>query len=285
VSGEIGEFLRTRRARIQPEDVGVRATGRRRVPGLRRDELAALAGVSVEYYVRLEQGRAPNVSDAVLDALATALRLDDTERDHLRNLVRPVKARAAPRPRLRDGVQLLLDSMSTTPAFVLGRRMDVVGWNPLAEAVSGWSAKPASARNAARHLFLDPTARDFYPEWDTVAEETVAYLRLDAGRHPEDPKLAALVGELSIADETFRALWAAHDVKEKTFGRKLINHPLVGELELRYETLALPGDPDQLVVTYLAEAGSTTAERLGLLASWTAPAVTRDEPGVRPPAN
>jgi PAS domain-containing protein len=262
----------------------VRATGRRRVPGLRRDELAALAGVSVEYYVRLEQGRAPNVSDAVLDALATALRLDDTERDHLRNLVRPVKTRPARQPRLRDGVRLLLDSMSTTPVFVLGRRMDVVGWNPLAEAVSDWSAKPVSERNAARHLFLDPTARDFYPEWDTVAEETVAYLRLDAGRHPKDPKLAALVGELSIADATFRTLWAAHDVKEKTFGRKLINHPLVGELDLRYETLALPGDPDQLVVTYLAETGSTTAERLALLASWTAPTVSQEERGIRPSA-
>jgi len=246
------------------------------VPGLRRDELASLAGVSVEYYVRLEQGRAPNVSDSVLDALANVLGLDDTERDHLRNLARPVRpARAsAPTPRLREGVRLLLDSL-TTPAFVLGRRMDVAGWNRLADAISGWSVTPGGVRNVARHLFLDPTARDFYPRWDKVAEETVAYLRLDAGRHPKDPKLAALVGELSIADETFRSLWAAHDVKEKTFGRKLINHPLVGELDLHYETMALPGDPDLLLVTYLAEAGSTTADRLTLLASWTADSPTK----------
>jgi transcriptional regulator with XRE-family HTH domain len=274
VTAELGEFLRSRRARIQPTEVGVRTGGRRRVPGLRRDEVAQLAGVSVEYYVRLEQGRAPNVSDSVLDALAGVLRLDETERDHLRNLARPITVRTNPaRPaRLRDGLRLLLDSLESVPAFVLGRRMDVVAWNRLADALSGWSAMPPSGHNAARHLFLDPAAREFYPEWDTVAEETVAYLRLDAGRHPKDRKLAALVGELSIADETFRALWAAHDVKEKTFGRKLINHPLVGELELRYETLALPGDPDQRLVTYLADTGSATAQRLALLASWTADA-------------
>jgi transcriptional regulator with XRE-family HTH domain len=276
VTTELGDFLRTRRARIQPAEVGMRSTGRRRVPGLRRDELASLAGVSVEYYVRLEQGRAPNVSDSVLDALATVLALDETERDHLRDLARPIRkpARAPRQPKLREGVRLLLDSMTTTPAFVLGRRMDVVGWNSLADAIGGWS----TTRNTARHLFLDPKARDFYPEWDRVAEETVAYLRLDAGRHPKDPKLAALVGELSIADETFRRLWAAHDVKEKTFGRKLINHPIVGELDLRYETLALPGDPDLLLVTYLAETGSPTADRLALLASWTADAPTVTAP-------
>lgn len=276
MSTDLGDFLRARRARIQPADVGVRAIGRRRVPGLRRDELASLAGVSVEYYVRLEQGRAPNVSDSVLDALAGVLGLDDTERDHLRNLARPARVARGSCPRLRDGVRLLLESMSATPAFVLGRRMDVVGWNRLADAIAGWSTSPAGMRNTARHLFLDPTARDFYPEWAAVAEETVAYLRLDAGRHPKDPKLAALIGELSIADETFRTLWAAHAVKEKTFGRKVIDHPVVGRLDLRYETLALPGDPDLTLVTYLAEEGSTTADRLALLGSWTA-----DTPEVR----
>jgi transcriptional regulator with XRE-family HTH domain len=269
---ELGEFLRSRRAKIQPEDVGLRTVGRRRVPGLRRDELAQLAGVSVEYYVRLEQGRGPNVSDAVLDALAGVLRLTETERDHLSSLARPKKApaRANGSSQLRPGLRLLLDAMESTPAFVLGRRMDVLAWNRLADAISGWTVGPGGRPNTARHLFLDPSARDYYPDWERVAEETVAYLRLDAGRHPRDPKLAALVGELSIADETFRRLWAAHEVKEKTFGHKLINHPLVGELELSYETLALPGDPDQLLVTYLAEPGSTTAERLALLASWTA---------------
>jgi transcriptional regulator with XRE-family HTH domain len=274
---DLGDFLRTRRARIQPSDVGMRVVGRRRVPGLRRDELASLAGVSVEYYVRLEQGRAPNVSDSVLDALAGVLGLDDTERDHLRNLARPVRQARASCPRLREGVRLLLESMSATPAFVLGRRMDVVGWNRLADAISGWSTADAGLLNVARHLFLDPTAREFYPRWDNVAEETVAHLRLDAGRHPNDPELARLVTELSTADETFRTLWSTHTVKAKTFGSKVINHPVVGELDLRYETLALPGDPDLTLVTYLGEPDSPTADRLTLLASWTA----ADSPGVR----
>jgi hypothetical protein len=164
-------------------------------------------------------------------------------------------------------VARLLEMMREVPAFVLGRRMDVLALNPLGAAVTGFS--PDAAPNAARHTFLDPTARDFYPEWDRVAEETVAFLRLDAGRHPDDPQLAALVGELSMRSPRFRTLWARQDVREKTSGRKLIRHPLVGDLDLRYESLAMNGDDDQLLITYTAAAGSPTEEALRQLASWS----------------
>ncbi len=267
---EIGEFLRARRARIQPSDVGLPAGGRRRVPGLRREELAQLAGVSVDYYTRLEQGRTPTVSDAVLDAIARALRLTAAESAHLRRLVRPARTTRTPRARaqtVRPELRRLLEMMRDVPAFVLGRRMDVLALNPLGAAVTGFS--PDASPNTARHTFLDPTARDFYPEWDRVAEETVAYLRLDAGRHPDDPALAALVGELSMRSQEFRTLWARQDVREKTSGRKLIRHPLVGDLDLRYETLAVHSDEDQLLVTYTAEAGSPTETALRQLADWS----------------
>jgi transcriptional regulator with XRE-family HTH domain len=262
---EIGEFLRTRRARIQPTDAGLPDTGRRRVPGLRREELAQLAGVSVDYYVRLEQGRTPSVSDAVLDAIARVLQLDATEREHLRRLARARVSRPAipgRRQRVRPGPQRLLDLMVDVPAFVLGRRMDILAWNRLADVLHGFADRPAEQLNVARLTFLEPAAVDFYPEWDAVARETVAYLRLDAGRHPDDPRLAALIDELSLGNETFRRLWSQHPVSEKTHGDKRINHPLVGALEFRYETLALPGDPDQMIVAYTVEPASPTADRL-----------------------
>jgi transcriptional regulator with XRE-family HTH domain len=265
---EIGEFLRTRRARIQPADAGLPDTGRRRVPGLRREELAQLAGVSVDYYVRLEQGRTPSVSDAVLDAIARVLQLDATEREHLRRLARSTVSRPATkgRQRVRAGTQRLLDMMGDIPAFVLGRRMDILAWNRLADILHGFSERPADQLNVARLTFLEPAARDFYPEWDAVAQETVAYLRLDAGRHPDDPRLAALIGELSLGNETFRRLWSQHPVREKTHGDKLINHPVAGRLEFRYETLALPDDPEQMIVAY-------TVERLQLLQPLLEPVV------------
>ncbi|MFJ3790613.1 helix-turn-helix transcriptional regulator [Kitasatospora sp. NPDC090091] len=268
----VGDFLRSRRSRIQPEEVGLPAHGRRRVQGLRREEVAQLAGVSVDYYVRLEQGRGGSASDAVLDAVARVLRLDEVEAAHLRALARPPRrADGGPgRRQVRDGTRLLLDLMPGVPAFVLGRRMDVLAWNALGDAVNGFSARPAGEVNAARHTFLDPAAREFYPQWEAVAAETVSYLRLDAGRYPEDPKLAALVGELSVRSEEFRRLWADHQVREKTHGTKLIHHPLVGELDFGYETLAVNGAADQLLVAYTAPAGSPTAERLALLASWRA---------------
>src|SRR4051794_24285006 len=250
---ELREFLRTRRARIRPQDVGLDVSGYRRVPGLRREELAALAGVSVDYYVRLEQGRDVHPSDGVLDAIARALPLDDAGRDYLRRLASPRPARPAkPRPeRVRAGVQQLLDALTATPAFVLGRRMDVLAWNRLAAAlVCDFGELDRSERNMVRLTFLDDGAHDIYPDFEQVAQETVAHLRLSAGRHRDDPLLASLVGELSMKSELFRTLWARHDVREKTHGRKRMNHPLVGELALDYETLALPGDGDQVLVTY-----------------------------------
>jgi len=268
----LGDFLRSRRAVISPGEVGLPTLGRRRVPGLRREEVAQLAGVSPDYYIRLEQGRSRNVSDAVLDAVARVLRLGTTEREHLFNLARPAsKAAAPPRQRIRPGVRLLLDGMERIPAFVLGRRMDVLAWNALGDAVNGFSSWPVP--NAARHAFLTAAARDLYIEWDAVAAETVAHLHLDAGRYPGDPLLTAMVGELCAGSPAFARRWAAQQVKEKTHGRKLLRHPQAGELRLTYETLALPGDPDQMLVTYAAPVGSPTHERLLILAG------TQDELG------
>ncbi|GGN37482.1 helix-turn-helix transcriptional regulator [Streptomyces fuscichromogenes] len=273
MDGELGDFLRSRRARIRPEEVGLPSHGRRRVPGLRREEVAQLAGVSVDYYIRLEQGRGPSVSDAVLDAVARVLRLDETEHAYLLTVARPQKkgntARPA-RPRVRPGVQLLLDGMERTPAFVLGRRMDVLAWNALGDAVNGFSALAPAERNIPRQVFLDPAAPGFYPDWAAVAAQTVANLRIDAGRHPDDPRMAMLIGELSLKSADFRRLWADHEVKECAYGTKRIQHPVAGLLTLPYETLTVPADPDQTIVAYTPEPGSETAERLTLLGSWKA---------------
>ncbi|WP_326670403.1 MULTISPECIES: helix-turn-helix transcriptional regulator [unclassified Streptomyces] len=272
MDGDLGDFLRSRRARIQPEDVGLNSYGRRRVPGLRREEVAQLAGVSVDYYIRLEQGRGPSVSDAVLDAIARVLRLDGTEHAYLRTVARPAARKAAPSAaqRVRPGLRLLLDTLDRAPAFVLGRRMDVLAWNALADALVGFSRMAAGERNMPRQTFLEPAARELYPDWPAVAAETVAYLRLDAGLHPDDKQLATLVGELSMKSEEFRRLWADHQVKAKTYGVKRIDHPVVGGLTLPYETLGVPGDPGQSLVVYTPEPGSETAERVALLASWAA---------------
>lgn len=272
MDGDLGDFLRSRRARIRPEDVGLNSYGRRRVPGLRREEVAQLAGVSVDYYIRLEQGRGPSVSDAVLDAIARVLRLDGTEHTYLRTVARPGtrKAVSPAAQRVRPGLRLLLDTLDPAPAFVLGRRMDVLAWNALGDAVVGFSRMAAAERNMPRQTFLEPAARELYPDWPAVAAETVAYLRLDAGLHPDDKQLAALVGELSMKSEDFRRLWADHQVQAKTYGVKRIDHPAVGGLTLPYETLGVPGDPDQSLVVYTPEPGSETAERIALLASTAA---------------
>ncbi|MET7700031.1 helix-turn-helix transcriptional regulator [Streptomyces sp. NPDC005485] len=271
MDGDLGDFLRSRRARITPDEVGLPSHGRRRVPGLRREEVAQLAGVSVDYYIRLEQGRGPSVSDAVLDAIARVLRMDETEQAYLRTVARPRKERQRRRPaapRVRPGVQLLLDSMERTPAFVLGRRMDVLAWNALGDAVGGFSRMDPATRNIPRHVFLDPVARDFYPEWHAVAAQTIANLRIDAGLHPDDQELCALVGELSLKDEDFRRLWADHQVAVCAYGVKRVRHPVAGLLTLPYETLTVPSEPDQTIVAYTPEPGSETAERLALLGSW-----------------
>ncbi|MFI6462469.1 helix-turn-helix transcriptional regulator [Streptomyces sp. NPDC050528] len=270
MDGDIGDFLRSRRARIQPEEVGLASHGRRRVPGLRREEVAQLAGVSVDYYIRLEQGRGPSVSDAVLDAIARVLRMDDTEHAYLRTVARPRRGKKdrTPAPRIRPGVQVLLDGMDRMPAFVLGPRMDVLAWNTLADALSGFSRMPPAVRNIPRHVFLDPASRELYPDWTAVAEQAVANLRVTSGRDGDDPELSALVGELSHQSEDFRRLWADHEVKECAYGVKRVRHPVAGLLTLPYETLAVPGELAQTIVVYTPEPGSETAERLALLGSW-----------------
>ncbi|MFE2910512.1 helix-turn-helix transcriptional regulator [Kitasatospora indigofera] len=282
----VGEFLKSRRDRIQPQEVGLPSHGRRRVQGLRREEVAQLAGVSVDYYIRLEQGRGTSASDAVLDAVGRVLRLDGVEQAHLRDLLRPARAEGRAvrgRQQVREGVRLLLEMMDAVPAFVLGRRMDVLAWNGLADALLGFGGRPPEECNAARHVFLDPGARDCYPQWEAVAAETVGYLRLDAGRYPEDRRLGALVGELSVRSEEFRRLWADHQVREKTHGSKLIHHPLTGTLSFGYETLAVSGAADQLLIAYTTPAGSPTAQKLAVLASWTADGPPRGPAGAPAP--
>ncbi|MFI5795129.1 helix-turn-helix transcriptional regulator [Streptomyces sp. NPDC051677] len=270
MDGDLGDFLRSRRARIQPEEVGLPSHGRRRVPGLRREEVAQLAGVSVDYYIRLEQGRGPSVSDTVLDAVARVLRLDDTECAYLHAVARPRKpSERSAAPRVRAGVQLLLDSMERTPAFVLDVRMDVLAWNALADAVFGYSRTSPDGRNIPRHVFLDPASRDFYPEWSAVAVQCVAHLRMQAGHHQDDRRLTSLVGELSLKSEDFRRMWADHPVRECAYGVKRIQHPVAGPLTFPYETLTITEDPNQSLLVYTPQPGSDTAERLALLGSWT----------------
>jgi transcriptional regulator with XRE-family HTH domain len=271
--GELGEFLKTRRARVRPEDVGLQSFGRRRVPGLRREELAQLAGVSFDYYVRLEQGRAGHPSEAVLDAIARALQLDDAERAHLFDLSRPARRRRAARPeRVRPAVRRLIDALDGLPAMVVGRRMDVLAWNRLAAALLvDWGELPREQRNSARHFFLDDGARELYLDWEENARAAVAWLRLAAGRHPDDAGLAELIGELSMKSGDFRRLWPRHDVREKTHGTKRLLHPIVGPLTLNYESLALPGDGDQMLFLYTAEPGSKSETALRLLGSATQP--------------
>ncbi|MFE2142961.1 helix-turn-helix transcriptional regulator [Streptomyces sp. NPDC059456] len=276
---ELGEFLRSRRARLRPADVGLPDHGRhRRVPGLRREELAQLAGVSVAYYTRLEQGHGQNVSAEVLDAIARALRLDGTETAHLTHLASPRLRRPRRQPhrqeQVRPELRTLLDAMDGVPAYLLGRRQDVLGWNRLAAAVFGdFGALPPQERNLVRMVFQDPAAAELYEEWDCLACRVVSSLRMYAGEHPDDEQLSALVGELSVKNEEFRRLWAAHTLADnKTHGVKRLRHPLVGELSLSFETLVLPGDSAQVLVTYHAAPGSPSQDALRMLASWSAPA-------------
>ncbi|MFJ1733513.1 helix-turn-helix transcriptional regulator [Streptomyces sp. NPDC088254] len=272
----LGEFLRTRRSLLHPEDVALPDFGgQRRVAGLRREEIAQLAGVSVDYYTRMEQGRVPNPSGAVLDALARALRLDGDAVRHLHRLARPQSAaRHVPpgqaRPqRARPMLQRLLDDLVGTPAIVMGRRMDVLAWNTAACALFGdYAALDRAERNIARITFLDETSRELYADWSSCARENVAYLHLDAGRHPEDPRLASLIGELSMKSEDFRRWWAEHPVQDKTSGTKRFHHPVVGDLELAYETLRPTDDPEQALITYAAEPGSPSHDALQMLLAW-----------------
>jgi transcriptional regulator with XRE-family HTH domain len=277
-SEEIGDFLSSRRARITPEQAGLPAYGgKRRVPGLRREEVSLLAGISVEYYTRLERGNARGVSESVLEGIARALQLDDAERAHLIDLVRAANAskparRRPAQQRVRPSVQRILDSMTGIPAFVQNGRLDVLYANGLARALFGnmVSASGDDSPNAARFVFLDPRATEFYREWENVANDVVALLRAEAGRDPYDRALSDLVGELSTRSEDFRVRWAAHNVRFHRTGIKKLYHPVVGDLELSFEGLELPGDPGQTIFAYMAEPNSASQEALNLLASWTA---------------
>lgn len=275
-SKEIADFLRSRRAAITPEQAGITSDGRvRRVPGLRRDEVARLAKVSTEYYTRLEQGRAGNPSMEVVEALSRSLRLDASEREHLTNLLlpNPRTARRAPaRPqRVRPGLRLMLDTLSHVPAFILGRRTDVLAANHLAKAVlTDFDALPATRRSLARYYLLDPQARERVGEWEKIAAETVAILRLEAGRYPSDRQLADLVGELTLLSPEFSGWWNDHRVLRRTHGAKHYFHPAVGEMQFSYESFQVPGDGEQTLCVYNVEPGSETARALRLLSSWTA---------------
>jgi transcriptional regulator with XRE-family HTH domain len=276
---EIREFLTSRRARITPEQVGLASYGSRRVPGLRREEVAVLAGVSVPYYTRLERGDMSGASENVLSALADALQLDDAERAHLLDLARaahPTPARPRRRQakqRVRPEIQWTLNAITGAAAFVANERLDILAANPLGRALfSELYAASARPVNTARFVFLDPRAEASYGDWDRVATETVAILRSAAGRDPYDRGLSDLVGELATRSEAFRTRWAAHNVRFHNTGVKHFHHPEVGELHLSYNRLDLAADPGLTLFTYTAEPGSRSEEALKLLGSWAATA-------------
>jgi transcriptional regulator with XRE-family HTH domain len=263
----LGAFLRARRELVRPEDFGMSGGGQRRVAGLRREEIALLAGVSADYYVRLEQGRDRHPSEQVITALARVFALDEEGTAHLRALARPTAARSrAPRrpERVAPGLLRLLEAWPHTPAVVLGRYLDVLAANPLAAAVNSCSVPGV---NQVRMVFLDPQARDLYGDWPTIAADTVASLRATAGADLDDPRLTELVGELSLKSEEFRQLWARHDVRVKTAGVKQFRNPMVGDLTLSYETLSVNGAPGQILIAYHAEPGSPSERSLALLGS------------------
>ena len=272
---EIREFLTSRRAKVTPEQAGLRSYGARRVPGLRRAEVAQLAGVSVEYYSRLERGDLSGASDAVLDALSRALQLDEVERTHLYALARDG---AAPSPRrqrtpsVRSSIQHMLDRLDT-PAFVMNARGDVLATSPLGRAFyEQLFASPTSAGRApnhARFIFLDPASKQFWGDWERAAADTVAMLNAAAALHPYDKALTELIGELSTRSDEFRKRWARHDVHQHRTGTKRFHHAVVGDVELTFESLTFPGD-DLTLITYSAEPSSRSEEALRLLASWVA---------------
>ncbi|OZE32136.1 transcriptional regulator [Rhodococcus sp. 05-2254-5] len=277
---EVREFLMTRRAKVSPEDAGITGGGNRRVAGLRRSEVAALAGLSVEYYARIERGAIGGASSSVLDALSRALRLDDTEHAHLLDLTRAADGvPTSGRPRRKAGraaaprisLQWALDSITDGVAFVRNQRQDLLATNNLGKAFyAPIIGDGGRIPNLARFQFLDPISREFYPDWDAFAQMCVSIMRAEAGRDPHDKGLQDLVGELSTRDETFRTLWGAHNVRSHGAGKKRFNHPIVGEVHLAYEELVITADPGSILMVYTAEPGSPSAERLHLLGSWAA---------------
>ncbi|MGW3963731.1 helix-turn-helix transcriptional regulator [Amycolatopsis sp. NPDC005003] len=274
---EIKEFLSSRRARLTPERAGLPAYGgRRRVDGLRREEVALLAGVSVDYYVRMERGSLAGASDGVLDAVAAALQLDEAERDHLFHLARQRRApgprRRRPAATVRPALRQVLDALTEAPAWICNGRYDVLAVNHLARALyAPVFADPRRPANTARFVYLDPeAARTFFVDYDRIAGDVAAKLRMEAGRDPHDEELIALVGELSTRSELFRRRWASQDVRLHRSGRKRLHHPVVGRLDLDVESMDLPADPGLLLTVYTAPAGTATADGLALLASWAA---------------
>ncbi|MGW3983026.1 helix-turn-helix domain-containing protein [Streptomyces mirabilis] len=270
---ELGEFLKARRAELSPRTVGLPGTdGPRRVAGLRREEVALLAAISTDYYTRLEQGRI-QPSASVLAALARVLHLGDDQRDYLYELA----GREAGRPRRRAAQKVqpqlrrLLDDLTVTPGVVLGRRMDILAWNPQAAALlTDFAQVPEKKRNYVRILFTDPRMRSLYADWEGVARTCVAHLRMQAAKYPDDPRLSALVGELSVQDANFRKWWGGHHVAGRSRGTKAFNHPVAGELVLDWDTLACSTDVDQELVIWTADLGTPTHESLRFLSSWAA---------------
>jgi transcriptional regulator with XRE-family HTH domain len=273
---EIREFLTSRRARVTPEQAGLTSYGARRVPGLRRSEVATLAGVSIEYYTRIERGNLTGVSESVLEALARALQLDDAERAHLFDLARTAgpttpARRRSPKPRVRPDVHWTIDAITGAAAFVFNGRLDILAANELGRALfSELYVNPARPVSTPRFVFLDPSAREFYADWDRAAGETVAVLRAEAARDPDDRDLSDLVGELSTKSDEFRTLWAAHNVRLHNTGVKHLHHPVVGDLSLNYTGLEVAADPGLTIYVYTAQPGSKSEESLNLLASWAA---------------
>ncbi|WP_280437911.1 helix-turn-helix domain-containing protein [Nocardia carnea] len=276
---EVREFLVSRRAKITPERAGLPAAPNRRVPGLRRSEVAALAGVSVEYYAKLERGAIAGASASVLDAISRALQLDDTERAHLLDLARAadgiptsgrLRRRATKPAATRPSLQWAVDSIRDAVAFVRNPQQDLLVTNELGRAFySPLLGSAGRTPNLARFQFLDPAAHDFYPDWDLFAEMCVAIMRTEAGRDPHDRGLQELVGELSTCSDTFRRLWGTHDVRTHGSGTKRFHHPEVGELVLAYEELAITAEPGLILMIYTPEPGSPSAQRLQILASWS----------------
>ena len=279
---ELADFLRRARAAVDPARAGLPADERiRRVPGLRREEVALLAGVSTDYYTRLEQGRRIVPSPGVVDAVARALDLDAAGRAHLGHLVGPgpvVRPRSVPTvQRVRPGLHQFLEALDGTPALILGRRTEVLATNRLARAlIADFDRMPPRERSYARWMFLSDEARERFADWEVQARSVVESLRLDVGSHPDDPATDALIVELREAAPEFRQGWDEHRVYQRTFGTKRFRHPMVGELTLDYETLTLPGDPDQALYVYTAQAGTASRQALDLLASWAlVPSVDR----------
>ncbi|QYN38959.1 helix-turn-helix transcriptional regulator [Pseudonocardia sp. DSM 110487] len=273
---EVREFLSSRRARITPEQAGLPAYGgNRRVEGLRREEVAMLAGVSVDYYVRMERGNLSGASESVLDALAHALQLDEAEREHLFTLARtagtsPRRRRTTPTT-VRPAIQQVLDAITDAPAWVRNGRHDIMAMNRFARALyAPVLADPRRPANTARFVYLDAAAPEFFVDWERVASDAAAMLRLEAGRNPNDPELITLIGELSTRSEIFRQRWASHDVQFHRSGRKRLRHPVVGELDLNFESMELPSEPGLFLNVYTATPGSPSADALKMLASWAA---------------